>query len=123
MGDWDMSTERELLQKAVIYLEANCVDFDLIDAINNELAKPNDEPVAWMYKGPAYDAPGLDIYVNRHKPMGNDDWPVTDVIPLYTHPKPLKRLTDDEIVHAGVGEETIVEFARAIETALIEKNK
>ena len=72
------------------------------------LEQPAQEPVAWMYNG------------NLHE-FNPSDWATEPVTPLYPHPHQWQGLTDDEISQLFVGH-TAIDFARAIEQALKEKN-
>jgi hypothetical protein len=102
-----------------------------IDEIEAEIAKP----VAWMYDWhddlnqvirdwttPSKSYLESAIETNR----------AHNIRPLYTSPHPMQRLTDDEInkiansVQSPIGDgiyKYLNEFAKSIETALIEKNK
>jgi hypothetical protein len=118
-----MSKERELLEAALYLLEdeENWPDYEvykaLTDSIKAELAKPEEEPVAWI---------DVDCeYVCLEIPTGDDE---SYYKPLYSSPRPMQRLTDDEIGCCASDtpdwddHEYMLSFARSIETAIIEKN-
>jgi hypothetical protein len=101
--------------------EAMSQIIELVDPLP-ELAKPEQEPVAWMYKGNFHD-------------FDPSEWasPEFAVTPLYTAPprKPWVGLTDDEIEEAWGNTPMMLNardggsrkmFARAIEAKLKELN-
>jgi hypothetical protein len=112
-----MSRERELLKEALGALTGFlAMGWDslnpLCDKIEAELAKPEAEPFGWVSGSYAF-------IRNDTKEEGFD-------IAVYTSPRPMQRLTDDELRKAAkvVGDGTLfLKIGRAIETALIEKNK
>jgi hypothetical protein len=78
-----------------------------------------DEPAAWADKADT-DREGHDFWVSRQQPAKNG-------VPLYTAPpqREWQRLTDEEVKSAallGIYEKPLIEFARAIEAKLKEKN-
>ena len=86
----------------------------------NYEAQPEQEPVAWADRHDI-EREGHDFYVNRQQPA-------KDGVPFYTAPpqREWQRLTDEEVKSAallGIYEKPLIEFARAIERALKDKNK
>jgi hypothetical protein len=82
-----------------------------------EMAEPEqEEPVAWM-------TPGQDLHLNNGERFRFSDW-----TPLYTHPhsRTWRGLTEEEVNEATFHPDgcmnTHIEFARAIEAALKERN-
>jgi hypothetical protein len=86
-------------------------------------SKQEAEPVAWMLTGM------VEHGTEKQSPMFFAEKPLIEgenVIPLYTSSRPMQRLTDNELRKAAkvVGDGTLfLKIGRAIETALIEKNK
>lgn len=118
-----MKTKDEALKMAIEVMQA--FDNQLptnsakqsIQACKEALEQPAQEPVAWM--------PRVGQIEGIHK--------MTDGIPLYTHPAPSwQGLSDEEIIEKCApiwgaiintrDREETVDFARAIEKALKEKN-
>jgi hypothetical protein len=108
------------------YLKANVIHYACKEALEQSVYKTLNlhsptmqEPVAWMYvsgKG------AIDIFVERHEHLTH-----RNEIPLYTHPHQWQGLTDDEIKDFWTEYQPIltrcpIQFARAIEQALKEKN-
>lgn len=95
----------------------------LLEKCKEALEQPEQEPVGWWCKGETLDE--SDYYPAADFP----DLDTTNCIPLYT--RPTKPLSDDEILdlsvkydcHDLMKETNLVEFARAIEDKLMEKNK
>jgi hypothetical protein len=89
------------------------------------LAEPEQEPVAWMFEARHIDTafgPAVSI---RHP--GQEHKYMRNVKPLYTHPprREWQGLTEEEIYplySEPSSDAEMVEFARAIEAALKEKN-
>ncbi len=76
--------------------------------------QPTQEPVAWMN----------DIAFSMDKDELTTE-KFGDIIPLYTHPKEWQGLSDDEIIpmyNEPSSDAEMIEFARAIEAKLREKN-
>ena len=104
-------TDRELMQQALEALEEISGGYsqNLIVALRDRLAQPEQKPYAWM-------AVGGTIW--RHKATEDDT-------PIYTHPPQRKPLTDDEIEAALLSVDPMTKrlppgmkaFARAIEAA------
>jgi len=126
-----MSTLREAAQQALEALEATHYDvgsaekqrlqvMDAITALRDALAQQEQEPVAWASKRELARIKDFDstIYAN-----GDFD----GAVPLYTQPprREWQGLTEEEVKDLA-GEDdifgAIVEFARAIEAKLKEKN-
>jgi hypothetical protein len=116
-------TDRELMQQALEGLEEWRWGNDprgadvYIDALRDRLAQPEQEPVAWM----VYTQDGQSVYVTDN-PIDVQDG--QRALPL--HPTPPQRpwvgLTDEErYLNDGRTEEEI-EYARAIENKLKQKN-
>ena len=77
------------------------------DILRAALAEPEQEPVAWRYRG------------NLHE-FDPSDWAEGPVTPLYTAPTPRKPLTDEEIEALWQNTSPYYDpqdFARAIERA------
>ena len=111
----------EALRMAIEWLEGGagwCANKEVIQACKEALEQPAQEPVAWM-NDIAYSDEIDNLPANRG-----------EIIPLYTHPAPLwQRLSDDEIeaiddVTLGdyYKKQDAIDFARAIEAKLKEKN-
>lgn len=125
-----MSRERELLKRTMDFLE--CFVFyseglELREAIRDFLSTPepeqDEEPVAWTNQD-ELNALGTDVtcYMYAEPLIGETN------IPLYLHPAPrpeFVRLSEEEIASwfGAAIEGSLIEFARAIEDALKEKNK
>lgn len=97
---------------------ANC--YRVMDALRAALEQPEQEPVAWM----VYTEDGKSAYVtdNPHDLVG-----AYKAFSLYTHPprREWRGLTDEEIYplySEPSSDAEMVEFARAIEATLKEKN-
>ena len=95
-----------------------------LEACKEALEQPAQEPVAWYWDNFRDGKPHADVKRGSPKLDGIFGTP----IPLYTHPHQWQGLTDDEIQNimwpkfgCDASEEDI-EFARAIEQALKEKN-
>ena len=91
-----------------------------IEALRAALAEPQGAPVAWRYPIDDGYNEGLEYIYNV---SGDGE-------PLYTHPAPLRELSDEEILAAAKEacvddvdwwQEEILEFARAIIAAAKEK--
>ena len=112
---------KEALKLALEALEMFCEHGAILrpietrDAIKEALAQPEQEPVAWRYRG------------NLHE-FDPSDWAEGSVTPLYTTPPQRKPLSDEEIYSLADSleiwneddEEWILDpntFARAIEAA------
>jgi hypothetical protein len=122
---------RELLKQALYALKYHSIQtrpIDLtnetIEALRQELAKPEQEPVAWLH-------PDKKVDVVVPTSLAWFDKP----IPLYTAPprKPWVGLTDDEIKEvlglnetswslSGIALQHVMDDARALEAKLKEKN-
>lgn len=107
-------TDRELMQQALEKLEffahIKSVSEDtrrLITALRERLAQPEQEPVAWRYRG------------NLHE-FDPSDWAEGPVTPLYTAPRQWQGLTDDEINQFRQWSHP--DIIEAIELKLKEKN-
>jgi hypothetical protein len=114
-------TDRELMQQArnaLMYLWDGCpTDKDLIERLDDHLAQPEPEPVAWH-------EPGAYGNVTVHEKWANENgW-----LSLYTTPpqREWQGLTDGEVLDAWLTHRDTSEatdgFARAIEAKLKEKN-
>ena len=91
--------------------------------------EPAQEPVAWYGTGDMHiwkrnleDNEDATLKVTNRPKAHNGNW-----IPLYTHPAPAQPLSDDEIDDilesmGNIKDWNYIEFARAIEQALKEKN-
>ena len=116
-------TERDLLKQALEALESP-VDAmwqvrreDVITALRERLAQPEQEPVVWMYQ----DKSTHEVRFQKHM-RGFVDHGATYETPLYTTPPPREwvGLTDEDMVMCESEED--VRFVRAIEAKLKEKN-
>ena len=119
-------TDRELMQMSldsIVYYaggEDNLYgeDKDLLKALRERLARPEQEPVAWISK----DRSEVSIMVSEYMMAQGFE-------PLYTAPPEREwvELTDEEIVELSKSHGTGIindgHFARAIEARLREKNK
>ncbi len=111
-------TDQELMQQALDALEKHVLEYETAEALRARLAQPEPEPVAWIH--PEWNtytrAPAMSI-------TKKEDW-----IPLYTAPpqREWQGLTDEEIkaIRVSCGDPLAlhIEFARAIEAKLKEKN-
>lgn len=100
-----MSRERELLQNALIALkqarDVTGLSTPCIDEIEEELEKPEPEPVAWIWKYIGDDPMRNHIEpvaraIHEMNPKNNpypDSW--SPLSPLYTSPPQQKPLSDD----------------------------
>ena len=119
----------EALKMAIEYLDDikhkiyPAYGFDLIQrqgkvmkACLEALAQPAQEPVAWMSEG------GIFTRTKEHAEIWSNNG--GKVTPVYTNPAPSwQGLSDDEVQEVfNLGHKTFKEFARAIETALRERN-
>jgi hypothetical protein len=122
-------TKDKALQMAINAL-TNCSRFEeAIQACKEALEQPAQEPVAWYWDNNHRDKIPY-VGVERGNPKMDDIFGTP--IPLYTHPAPSwQGLSDDEIgvlfdsVMANDTESTEffgIDFARAIEAKLKEKN-
>jgi len=89
---------------------------DAISVLEAELAKPEQEPVAWLYHGHLHE-------------IDPSDWAEYKVTPLYTSPprKEWVGLTDEEIISSSkffdyMTNEELIDAVRELETKLKEKN-
>jgi hypothetical protein len=96
-------------------------------ALRQALAQPEQKPVAWLSKCFNEDGDPLGYTAHEQEVHGS--------FPVYTSPREWVGLTDEEIAKAdcvamdyvgagdyGLAEETIFDFAKAIEAKLKEKN-
>lgn len=97
---------------------------------NHPVNPPAQEPVAWIYFHSRME-PNVDVQFEEPEIKKSFDYDVTWKKPLYTHPHQWQELTEDEIakcfgevmiVNGTSSEFTPINFARAIEQALKEKN-
>lgn len=100
--------QREALQMCLEYIETDAHERRHVRwKINEALAQPQQEPVAWM----------SDCAVGFRK----SEFGATPTVPLYTSPPARKPLTVDEIndlaMQSGAFDEQLLAFARAIEAA------
>jgi hypothetical protein len=121
-----MSRKTELLQKVFDRLDGNRDEYgDLCAEIEAELANPEQEPIG--YVNPDH----IDDLNRRSARIWKERSDNGITMPLYTSPRPMQRLTDEEIesrmsaIWPDMCEQGIKAthgFARTIETTLIEKN-
>jgi hypothetical protein len=112
-------TDRELLQQALDALEKHIYEYETIQAIKARLAQPDADAVAWVNPVTLQDLKdGKEgVHLVYEVEMVNS-------IPLFEY-QPEKEwvgLTDEEIKNSMRGHNTQVEFAKAIEAKLKEKN-
>jgi hypothetical protein len=97
-----------------------------IKAIEERLAQPEPEPVAWMYEFGTDNADAVnDVRWYKNVSLTKPHGMVRDVVSLYTAPpkKEWVGLTDYEIVGiASLNQSNDFSFARAIEAKLKDKN-
>lgn len=129
---------REVMQMAMTALQENwrTDQGDLaIEALRTALAKPEPEPVAWMYDWTTSDGEFIQDWTTSEAETLRDTKPniISNIRPLYTAQREWVGLTDEEIEeldcvepkYIGFGEyvtEGEYDFARAIEAKLREKN-
>jgi hypothetical protein len=88
-----MSKERELLNRARYNLDREyCAD--LIDEIQELLAQPEQEPVAWLHEG-------LDETGEPVRSIYHHFYEHANLIPLYTAPPKREPLSDEEVYSIG----------------------
>jgi hypothetical protein len=124
MGDWDMSTKIELLKQALDLLSHLYSDHELVADIEAELAKPDTEPVGYVNPDHINNIEGGRYSARIWKEKSDNG--VT--MPIYTSPRPMQRLTVDEMqcLSQEFYRDPIaadIVWARFVESALIEKNK
>ena len=126
-----MKTDRELLEQALKLVakyharKTVLVDWEksVIEAISARLAEDDEEPYAWVA---IHDHHGFDaLYFDRQEAVDDGH---SFVWPLYRHPQPKARLTDEEISQVGEDSRSVegnhilpFAFARAIEQKIWEK--
>lgn len=126
-----MSRERELLKRLYQFVDVDAWDGKLeveceklLQEIEAELANPEPEPVA--YKLEHSDGSHVGYLSDSNYQLQKTDISESEIIsiPLYTYPPAMKRLSDDELdeLHFQNPDDPFA-FARAVETALMEKNK
>ena len=105
-------TKDQALKMAIEALLTGNQYADAINACKEALEKPTQEPVAWMH------------CVDEDITEFNDFQACPKCEPLYTHPAPSwQGLSDDDISYTWAGfAPDAIDFARAIEQALKEKN-
>lgn len=122
-----MANKIELLKKIRSFLDDSRGSYDftmcssLIDDIDEEFAKPEAEPVAWMreWEGDISDLGNMIFAQDKSELDDSPNW-----IPLYTSSRPMQRLTESEIYQLGHGKDCeTFQFAHAIMDAMIEKNR
>lgn len=109
-------TEQELVKQwlqpgAIVPVDANTTRI-LITSLRERLAQPEQEPVAWIYRG------------NLH-PFDPSDWAVEPVTPLYTTPprREWVGLTKEEAKEISMANRPyVVDMIAALEARLKEKN-
>jgi hypothetical protein len=113
-----MSKERELLKKILMLYKEDkfCILWEAVNEIEELLAQPEQEPVAWFY-----DYDGTTWVKLKEPDLPNMHHSVKNIRPLYTTPPKREPLSDDEmraIWKEGIrGEIPFVEIGRAIEKA------
>lgn len=127
-------SDRELLEDAIDLMCSGSRANDLIKEIRARLAEPEDEPVAWgvMKRGERvwyvndsrFTCRGYAEHYQHIDASGSDQ----NVIPLYRRPpRQLVRLSEDEISDLAremvKGDKSVNWLARAIESAMLGKNK
>ena len=94
-----MTKERELLRRL---LTSGIFDSGLYEDweqyIKELLAKPEQEPVAWMYEWYEGDTESTNTYCGSEKPFQEDEVKPFNLRPLYEHPK--REPLSDEEIHA-----------------------
>ena len=130
-------TDRELMQQAldalIVYDGTNGESKRkrVLAALRERLAQSEQEPVAWMYHGIRHDDTPHERPSLIWKPEYMDAMSAekgAKASPLYTAPPPRQwqGLTDEEIDELALDENGLpnshIEFARAIEAKLKEKN-
>lgn len=122
-------TDRELMERAGDFLlsfsvgerlDASKVN-DLIYALRERLAQPEQEPMAWELRMGNTDRVLIEITNN---PKRARDWKASfnDVVPLYAAPPPWVGLTEEEVKDFQVNKFVGPNLIRAIERRLKEKN-
>lgn len=109
-----MSVERKLLQKILTaYREdKSCMSWGVANEIQELLAQPEPEPVAWFYERQ------IEGFTERTMSVGFEENFDGVTIPLYLAPPTRKPLSDDEISNLYYNVNgAIHKFARAIEKA------
>jgi hypothetical protein len=123
-----MSIERELLKSVCDVLASarlgNIEDIEVLNSIYIELAKPEPEPVAWLWQSDNY-ATTFSQRIFQYK-LEADQMIIRHsgkLYPLYTSPPARKSLSDDEIDSikfyqiSSDFDAALRRFARAIEKA------
>jgi hypothetical protein len=98
--------------------------------LKQELSKPESNPAAYQ----VWASSGEFVLVHDVVAAQNlaEDHGTGEITPLYASPRPMQRLTDEEILNltaghtnaiGGVYRTSVIDFARAIQSAMIEKNK
>ena len=118
-----MSDLRKAAQMAVVMLRTGLPEYDAMDVLcvlEDALAQPEQEPVAWMY----YEDERVWLTMCNFEAQKCATHGIT---PLYEHPPQRQPLTDEEIhtVYATATNQTLrsgdeklaLAFARAIESA------
>ena len=134
---------REVLQQALQHVESNSFGgsdtLELIAALREALAQPEQEPVAWQLTfRDEFDNPRREVLHSKQHLISHVEHNtinrnlVCSVTPLYTSPPQRQPLTDGEIKQIELGlrqynsrdtyDLSLNEFARAIEAKLKEKN-
>ena len=129
-----MTTDRELMQQALDALEHLQTDIEwqyksptramlrkVGKSLRARLAQPEQEPVAWMCPDDPEQETAFSWQSGHCVDCGKKK------VPVYTTPpqRPWKSLTDAEIkstASLGIYEKPLIDFARAIEAKLKEKN-
>ena len=95
-----MSIARELLKRV---LASSHLVNGLEKEIQELLAQPEQEPVAWMYEWYENDLESTQAYCGSEKPFEGESTQPFNIRPLYTAPPKQEPLSDEEIILAYRG--------------------